>query len=186
ECLFCHNGYPAGERILEGIDCQRCHGPGGAHVTAAGSGRATAESIRGAILNPARLGRDRQLEICMQCHLETTSRPLPNAIRRFDRVPFSYRPGEPLGEYFLYFDHAPGTGHEDKFEIAHAAYRLRKSACFQASQMTCTTCHNPHQALRGKEQWGVTRPCAKAVTPPRTLRGCRPEDPIASIATCRK
>src|SRR5437899_1367867 len=48
ECFFCHNAYPAedGESpelflkgaVPEGIDCQRCHGPGGAHVRAASSG----------------------------------------------------------------------------------------------------------------------------------------------------
>src|SRR5205814_1644794 len=51
------------------------------------------------------------------------------------------------------FDHAPGTGHDDKFEIAHQGYRLLKSACFQKSggRLTCTTCHNPHDAPRGDE-----------------------------------
>ena len=39
------------------------------------------------------------MEVCTQCHLETTSAPLPNAIRRFDRGPFSYRPGEPLSAF---------------------------------------------------------------------------------------
>lgn len=163
ECLFCHSSYPnqsanatGGEpvldnRIPEGIDCQRCHGPGRAHVRAAGSGKSTPEAIRRAILNPARLNRDRQLETCMQCHLETTSRELPHAIRRYDRGPFSYRPGEPLGDYFVAFDQAPVSGRDDRFEIAHAAYRLRKSACFQASQMTCTTCHDPHQQTSGQE-----------------------------------
>src|SRR5439155_655056 len=65
---------------------------------------------------------------------------------------FSYRPGEPLGEYALHFDHAAGTGRDDKFEIAHAAYRLRRSACFQKSSgaMVCTTCHNPHDVPRGE------------------------------------
>jgi len=87
----------------------------------------------------------------MQCHLETTSAPLPNMIRRYGRGAFSYKPGEPLGDYMLHFDHAAGTGRQDKFEIAHAAYRLRKSACFQesAGAMTCTTCHHPHDVPRG-------------------------------------
>jgi predicted CXXCH cytochrome family protein len=165
ECLSCHTSYPDpqqgfnlttnepafGDRIPEGIDCQRCHGPGRAHVEAAGSGRATPQSIRAAIVNPAKLNRDRQLEVCMQCHLETTHFSLPSEILRYPQRPFTYRPGQPLGDSVLFFDHAPGTGHDDKFEIAHAAYRLRKSACFQASQMTCTTCHNPHSIPRGEQ-----------------------------------
>src|SRR5262249_41684821 len=48
----------------------------------------------------------------------------------------------------IHFDHAPGTGRDDKFEIAGAAYRLRKSACFQRSEMTCLTCHDPHDIPR--------------------------------------
>ena len=42
-------------------------------------------------------------------------------------------------------------GRDDKFEIAGGAYRLRKSACFQRSEMTCVTCHNPHDVPRGAE-----------------------------------
>jgi len=72
---------------------------------------------------------------------------------RYDRDPFSYRPGEPLANFMLHFDHAPGSGHDDKFEIAGSAYRLRRSACFQKSEgaLQCTTCHNPHDIPRGEE-----------------------------------
>jgi predicted CXXCH cytochrome family protein len=90
------------------------------------------------------------MEICMQCHLETTSFPLPHSIHRFEQSAFSYRPGEPLDDYQLAFDHKPGTGHDDNFEVVHQAYQLRKSACFRKSQMTCTTCHDPHVQLRGE------------------------------------
>jgi tetratricopeptide (TPR) repeat protein len=148
DCLFCHNGYPR-DTIAAGIDCQRCHGPGAAHVAAA-SGDAPAAQIRAAVVNPARLDRERQLDTCMQCHLETTSLRLPNAIRKYGRAPFSYVPGEPLTDYEEFFDHAPDTGFDDRFEVAHHAYRLRKSACFLKSRMTCTTCHDPHRALRGE------------------------------------
>jgi len=120
-CMFCHNGYPeiapgddaSGReprfrgRLPEGIDCQRCHGPGREHLKALAAG-AGADKVRAAIVNPKRLDPGRQLEICMQCHLETTSRPLPHAIVRFDRNIFSFRPGEPLADYELNFDFAPG------------------------------------------------------------------------------
>jgi predicted CXXCH cytochrome family protein len=149
DCLFCHNGYPRGE-LAEGIDCQRCHGPGSRHADLAGSGKARAEEIRRAIVNPKRLGRERQLDVCMQCHLETTSRPLPHVIERYEHGAFTYRPGEALGDYFIHFDRA-GAASEDRFEIAHAGYRLRRSACFLKSQMTCTTCHDPHNVPRGAE-----------------------------------
>lgn len=170
-CMFCHNAIPEipksassgsrqpgaepvfGGRVPEGIDCQRCHGPGSKHVQTAETSGASLEDIRKAIVNPARLSPERQIEVCMQCHLETTSFRLPNSIVRYDRDPFSYQPGEPLADFMLHFDQAPGAGSDDKFEIAGAAYRLRRSACFQKSEgaLGCTTCHNPHDIPRGEE-----------------------------------
>lgn len=157
ECMFCHNGYPEvdvglersifPEKLPQGIDCQRCHGPGRAHVEAAKS-HSKLELIQSTIVNPGRLDRERQLEVCMQCHLKTSYYE-PNEQRAFDRTVFSYRPGQPLEDFKLYFEPA---GHEkdDGFEIAHAAYRLRKSACFRNSQMTCLTCHDPHDIPHGR------------------------------------
>jgi predicted CXXCH cytochrome family protein len=183
-CMSCHNGYPrepvrddgTGPKfpaaLPEGIDCQRCHGPGQAHVDAMAVG--DLDRARRAIVNPSKLNRERQLEVCLQCHLEPTSRPLPFQLRRAGKSAFSYVPGTPLAETFFYFDHAPRSEFDDKFEIAGAAYRLAKSACFQASQMTCLTCHNPHDVPRGQaavqHYTAVCASCHKAVHtagPPR-------------------
>src|SRR5262249_31311711 len=140
-------------KIPEGIDCQRCHGPGGAHVPAARSTNSDPELIQKAIVNPPRLPSERKLEMGMQCHPESTSTRLPYSVRPFDRGVFSFRPGEPLSDYAIHFDHATGSGHEDKFEIVNQAYRLMRSACFQksAGALTCTTCHDPHNVRRGEE-----------------------------------
>ncbi|HLK64109.1 MAG TPA: tetratricopeptide repeat protein [Bryobacteraceae bacterium] len=164
ECMFCHNAYP---RIPEGseepaaearyveplpqaIDCQRCHGPGQNHVEAAGRKGATPEQIRAAIVNPARLSPEREMEVCLQCHLETTSRLLPHSLQRFNRGPFSYIPGQPLADFRLAFNMPPGKNAE--FQVDHAGYRLRESACFlkSAGKLRCTTCHNPHDIPRGE------------------------------------
>ncbi len=165
ECMFCHNGYPQIDQntsptqtnsgvfpatLPEGIDCQRCHGPGRAHVAAAKASALDPQLIRTSIVNPGRLPRERQLEVCMQCHLETSSRNTPNEIRAYDRGVFSYRPGQPLGDYKLYFDRMKDAK-DDTFEVAHAAYRLRQSKCFLNSSMTCLTCHDPHDIPRGAE-----------------------------------
>ena len=181
ECMFCHNAYPkippgheetgASAEFLqplpEGIDCQRCHGPGERHIETAARAGAKVEEIRAAIVNPRRLSPDRELDICMQCHLETTTATLPHAIRRLDRGPFSYRPGEPLGDFRLTFDRAEGMG--DRFEIAYGAYRMRKSQCFLKSEgkLRCTTCHDPHNIPRGEAATlrynAICRDCHRAL-----------------------
>jgi predicted CXXCH cytochrome family protein len=159
ECMFCHNAFPqipAGHSdyraepvystLPEGIDCQRCHGPGDRHVAAAQTPGATMDAIRKSIVNPAQLDPARQMEVCMQCHLETTSFPFPQSIRKYGREPFSYKPGEPLAHFMLFFDHGPAN--QDRFQIVSSVYRLRMSECFRksAGKLLCTTCHNPHRA----------------------------------------
>ena len=170
ECMFCHNGYPRIpegahrdaaqatylQPLPEGIDCQRCHGPGQDHVDKASHG-ASAQLVRAAIVNPARLDPDRETEVCLQCHLETSNQKLPDAVVRSGRAPFSYRPGQPLADFEVIFDRAPGRN--TSFEIAQAAgYRFRKSQCFLQSgglngesKLRCTSCHNPHDIPRGEE-----------------------------------
>ncbi len=134
-CLFCHS---AGAEPAA-IDCRRCHGAVQAHRQ---------RPQRGNILNPARLAPQRQLEICLQCHLETASQGITDSLRRPGRAIFSFRPGEPLPDYKLYFDRQ-GAKANDRMEINHAGYRLLQSRCYLESggRMTCTTCHDPHAAI---------------------------------------
>jgi predicted CXXCH cytochrome family protein len=164
ECMFCHNAYPeAGntpapnhdfsvfpQKLPEGIDCQRCHGPGAEHVAAATGGKASLVEIRSKIVNPAKLPRDRQMEVCMECHMETSALHVPNVIRNYDRGPYSFHPSEKLGDFKTYFER-PKDSRGDEFEVAHAGYQLLRSACFRNSQMTCLTCHNPHDIPHGEE-----------------------------------
>jgi predicted CXXCH cytochrome family protein len=165
ECMFCHNAYPeipAGHDQLraepafagalpQGIDCQRCHGPGREHIRLAHSAKSSVDAIRSAIVNPARLTGARQMEVCIQCHLETTSIPFPHSITKYNRGPFSYLPGQPLGNFMLFFDRAPAGAKQDRVEIVNSVYRLRMSACFLKSSgaLQCTTCHDPHDIPHG-------------------------------------
>ncbi len=160
ECLFCHNAYPEvsegsdaawapqtfPEDLPEGTGCQRCHGPGAQHISAALSG-AEPDAIRAAIVNPAHLPRARRDSVCFQCHL-LPAVEMPG-VRRFDRTDYSFRPGELLSEYIVHVDiEQSGRAREDRFEINHHAYRLTQSPCYIEGRITCTDCHDPHQPLR--------------------------------------
>jgi hypothetical protein len=104
---LCHDAYPSAETneiqasaepffrnpLPSGIDCQRCHGPGAAHESAAKAKVPDEDLIRRSIVNPARLDRERQMDVCMECHLSTSGSQDQNISWRFDRGVFSYRPG---------------------------------------------------------------------------------------------
>ena len=168
ECMFCHNAYPLipatahrdlsaspvyDSNLPEGIDCQRCHGPGAAHVKAAQTSGTSLQQIRADILNPSHLSNARQMEVCEQCHLETTSHLLPDRIRHYEQEPFGYQAGQPLAEFNSYYARASQHGSTDNFEIVSGPYRLRQSQCYLKSQgaLTCETCHNPHDLHKGAE-----------------------------------
>ena len=162
ECIFCHTSYPdvpAGAdgygapqvfpaRLPEGVGCQRCHGPAAAHVWLALGGIGSNEEIRASVFNPGRLPAPRRDEVCMGCHLQP-SVALPG-LRRFGRGDFSFRPGEPLADYFVQVDvEEEGRPAAERFEINHHPYRLRQSRCWIESHgaLSCLTCHDPHRRV---------------------------------------
>jgi len=168
-CMFCHNGYPRlpepsdryGQQsrfpreLPSGIDCQRCHGPGSRHVDLLSSGDAAMAAVRAAIVNPAHLSPELQMDVCMQCHVQSSLGNLGDRIRRAGRSVYSFRPGESLDDYIVHFDLVGPDPDQpaDRFEIDSTAYRLLQSACYHESggAMTCTTCHDPHRTPGGAD-----------------------------------
>ncbi len=173
-CFFCHSAYPEvpafanrwdnsthfPATLPSGIDCQRCHGPGEAHV-AAGRRGSSMEELRAAIVNPAKLPAKRRDEVCLQCHLETTNLPLPGFLKQPHRGVFSYVPGQALEEYILHFDQVPSPLTAERFEFAGAPYRLRQSACYLRSEgrLTCTTCHRAHNVTTKRQHDQACQSC---------------------------
>ncbi len=142
-CMECHSTYlqaasgdAAGnsfrKQTLEvGISCERCHGAGAAHVARYRSG---GPADADAIVNPAKLSRERQVELCAYCHSGIQRKSLQPA--------FSYAPGQPLAEYFKPIE-APVAEHPDVH--GNQVGLLERSRCFRESAtMTCSTCHDTH------------------------------------------
>ena len=139
-CMECHATYieslqpplnrysPAS--VFVGIQCEKCHGSGREHVQREKT--KSGLSSGSAILNPAHFPRERQMDLCALCHAGHGQILLPT---------FSYRPGEPIEKYIRLPEpkpDAPLDVHGNQVAM------LRQSRCFQASDMTCVTCHDTH------------------------------------------
>src|SRR5262245_7032720 len=156
-CLECHNTWFAHvpgtsnqyhrDNFILGVTCERCHGPGREHVE---FHKANPKSLTPhAVVRPARLSRERQIEVCIQCH--------SNAVK-YRGPAFSYRPGEPLADHYRTIS----TTYPENDRVGNQIQYLRRSKCFEKSDMTCTTCHNPHRSMEGA---AVRRACAKCHEP---------------------
>ncbi len=57
--------------IPNGIDCERCHGPGELHIKEKFEGKIIdiANEIDFSIVNPAKLPIDLQFDVCQRCHI---------------------------------------------------------------------------------------------------------------------
>ncbi len=168
ECMSCHNNYPEFvlgsenkyKAVPEGINCERCHGPGSIHVSERQTGRKidTSKYIDYSIVNPSKLSIDAQFDICQRCHLQG------NTILKEGKSFYDFKPGMKLSDYMTVFLPKYKNA-DDEFIMASHADRLKQSACFIKSleksklgstkslkpykdAMTCITCHNPHVSVK--------------------------------------
>lgn len=152
ECISCHNGLP--QLVLgsenkyvhmpEGIDCERCHGPGSIHVSLKKRGILvdTARFTDYSIVNPKRLPVQLQNDVCARCHLQGT------IVLKNNKSFYDYRPGIPLTTVMDVFLPVFEGGTEDLIMASHVE-RMMESRCFVASggAMSCLQCHNPHHSV---------------------------------------
>lgn len=188
ECMSCHNAYPEFvpgsinkyTSIPQGIDCERCHGPGSIHVSQKQRGIIvdTSKYIDYSIVNPAKLPIDKQFDLCQRCHLQG------NAILLNEKSFLDFKPGMRLSEvlevYLPRYDDS-----KESFIMASHADRLKQSQCFiqmknKASNeqslkpyknaLTCVTCHNPHISVKETATQSYIAACKNCHTKPSESR----------------
>jgi hypothetical protein len=145
-CLECHgsffqtvadanvaNRYRRDGFVL-GVSCERCHGPGAEHIKL--NSVPDAKPTNSAIVNPAKLSRERQLDMCGLCHGGVGVAKTP---------PFSFKVGDTLADHIQLDKPKP----DEPLDVhGNQMALLERSECFQKSDMTCSTCHDVHQSQR--------------------------------------
>jgi hypothetical protein len=148
-CLECHSTYfdkisDTSQRLEEfdhnniiyGIECERCHGPAAQHVQYHSRFKTTVAKY---IINPAKLPRERLLDLCAVCHGGALSKTKPS---------FSFQPGDTLSNYFSLQN---AMLNADNIDVHGNQYGLLAlSKCFKMSNLTCINCHNVHDNEQGK------------------------------------
>jgi len=157
-CLECHATYIRAlstdpntnrydrESFVPGISCESCHGPGADHVRHEMRNKSQSKGAsQEDILNPAKFSRDRQVDLCAECH---------NGIQRESLAPtFSYVPGRPLSEFFKQLpslDVVLPDVHGNQVGL------LQRSKCYRSSEkMSCSTCHNVHTTGQSAKSYSL-------------------------------
>ncbi len=152
-CLECHATFadktsaPATEpeefnkdRMILGVDCEKCHGPAKQHVTF--QSQNPNEKTGKFILNPAHFTRQQSLDMCAVCHGGRLKKISPS---------FSFNAGDKLADHFLMDTTTKITDHIDVHGNQYGL--MAASKCFtQSGTLTCNTCHNTHENEKGKTE----------------------------------
>lgn len=146
-CMGCHSSYigvkqtytgPVMEetfeknKIVYGIDCERCHGPALAHVDFYTN--RPADTVHKFITKISTLNRVQKTDMCALCHSGFTD---------VQQSLFKFKPGDKFSDFWF-----PEFGHQDTASLdvhGNQTQLMMASACFkQSNALTCTSCHNPH------------------------------------------
>jgi hypothetical protein len=158
-CLACHAGRVVaserGPNIVAdpvfhetSIGCERCHGPGGAHI-AWHDETPPRRTGKDPIIHPGRLDQERRESICYQCHLSAAARVL-----RPGRSHFDFRPGMRLVDVWAILDVGTDVTADGRTRSVNHVQQMRDSRCYRESggTMGCTSCHDPHRVPAAEDR----------------------------------
>ncbi len=152
-CFHCHaTGVQPGAAqpdlsgMRPGVECERCHGPGRAHIAAARDKRPATQLVK-TVLNPGRFPASAVVQICAECHRQAL-------------------PGEA----------SPQPERADPLSVRFQPIGLMASKCFETSRtLSCLTCHDPHEDARHGDDEFYTAKCwgCHGAGEARAVIGCR-------------
>jgi hypothetical protein len=126
------------ERMILGVDCEKCHGPAAKHVEF--QTQNPAEKKAQFIINPAKFTRQQSLDLCALCHGGRLQKSKPS---------FSFTAGDKLADFFNIDTTAKDVNGMDVHGNQYGL--MAASKCFKNSTtLTCVTCHNTHENEKGK------------------------------------
>ena len=150
-----------------GISCEACHGPGKPHVEKHQTLLNTNVDVElsgtpdNTIINPERLGKEQQAQVCGQCHSLFES----NHPESFLADGLDYQPGNDLlanRKMIHHKDTDPSLLYYNMFwndgtmRIGGREYTsLVQSKCYTHGEMTCLSCHSLHSMEEPSKQLGL-------------------------------
>lgn len=120
------------QRIIYGIDCERCHGPAAQHVDyhtdhLGEKGTKFITSIKS-------LSRTQKTDMCSLCH---------SGVKDAQQSLFDFKPGDKLSDFYFPDFNLPAA--EDVDVHGKQSILMMASKCYRLSDnLTCNSCHNVH------------------------------------------
>jgi hypothetical protein len=153
-CLECHVSYAEGvpdkameptafdkNKIVFGVACQTCHGPGAKHVAYHEANKT--DTVARFIVNTANFTQQQQIDACALCHSGDIKKTTPS---------FTFIAGKNLKDYFS-IDESKTVNNQNLDVHGNQVGLLKQTKCFQLSKnMTCSSCHNTHENQRSNLQ----------------------------------
>lgn len=124
--------------LIYGIDCERCHGPGNKHIV---FHQDHPEEKKAQFITLFKtLTRKQKIDACAVCHSGNDVQSQQST--------FAFRPGDDLSHF--YSRDFSSFGGADPDVHGNQSTMLAGSKCFiQSKDMTCNSCHNTHEDLKG-------------------------------------